>query len=192
MSYFFFEDQLPMPEQLLNAEGQLFSHCKQCEESLQNPPRTYTFEKVFKRYTNTEQPQVLFEYAICDDCATGIRQEISEESMMNMQAYFKNAAANRADEPEREQTIETRLQECLILGKSLATEKEYAWVARGFGNQLLVGEYPFAVSLTAMDELSSLLSEKTRDLFDDFVDRNFTGPPEFSQIPDGGGKWVLV
>jgi hypothetical protein len=64
-------------------------------------------------------------------------------------------------------------------------------VARGHGLKMLKSHYPFAISLTAMDELAELLSDKTRDLLDDFVERNFTGPPEFEVVPPDG-KWVLV
>jgi hypothetical protein len=80
----------------------------------------------------------------------------------------------------------------MITGHNLEQEQEYAFVARGNGNKLLVGYYPFVVSLTAMDELSALLSEKTRETLDNFVQNNFTSPPEYSNVPSGGGKWVLV
>ena len=189
MNFFLFEDREEMPQELHDAEGKLFNTCKQCSKSLLDPPAAYTVEKVFKRYPNTEAPQVQFEYAVCDDCAGGMREEFSEESAANIQNYFASHMANFEDLDERD--LHTRLHTCMIKSNDLAEEQEYAVVARGFGNQMLKSHYPFAIGVTAMDEISELISEKTRDLLDDFVERNFVGPPEFEVVPPDG-KWVLV
>ena len=189
MNYFLFEEPEDMPDALRPEDSPLFTHCKQCQQSLQDPPKAYTLEKVFKRYPNTPAPQVLFEYAICDVCASDIREEFSEESAQNMERYFA------AKLQEREQPIEVamdeRLSKCLLKNTPLIEEQEFAIVARGFGDKMLQSHYPFAISLSAMDELQELISEKTRDLLDDFVGKNFPGPPEFETVPVDG-KWVLV
>lgn len=189
MNFFLFEDQTEMPDALRPEDGTLFTHCKQCKQSLQEPPKAYTLEKVFKRYPNTSKPQVLFEYAICDACAGEIREEFSEESAANMQNYFADKIQNRNE--EFSDNIDERLNNCLLLNTPLHDEQEYAVVARGFGDKMLQSHYPFAISLSAMDELQELISEKTRDLLDDFVGKNFPGPPEFETVPVDG-KWVLV
>lgn len=189
MEFFWFEDREEMPKELYTEEGKPFETCKQCGKSLLEPPVGYTLEKVFKRYPNVAEPQVLFEYAVCDDCAGDMRNEFSEESAKNLQDYFTQSLMGRDD--VEEQDIHTRLNTCLIKNSNLAQEQEYAIVARGYGDQMLKSHYPFAIGLTAMDELAELLSEKTRDLLDDFVERNFTGPPEFEVVPPDG-KWVLV
>lgn len=185
-----FEDEVEMPTELLNEEGKLFENCKQCGAGLQNPPKPYTLEKVYKRYPNTDKPQVLFEYAVCDDCSEEIREEFSKESMQNMQMYFLEHLADRTAEIE-EQSLKEKLGQCLLKNTPLNEEQEYAIVARANGSKLLKSHYPFAIGVTAMDELQELLSEQTRDLLDDFVNRNFTGPPEFETVPVDG-KWVLV
>jgi hypothetical protein len=189
MDFFLFEQREEMPRELHDAEGKLFDACKQCGKNLLEPPASYTLEKVFKRYPNTESPQILFEYAVCDDCAGEMRDEFSEESAANIQNYFAKHMANLDDLEERD--LDARLHTCMIKNSSLADEQEYAVVARGHGNKMLLSHYPFAIGLTAMDEISELISEKTRDLLDDFVDRNFIGPPEFENSPVDG-KWVLV
>lgn len=189
MDFFLFEDREDMPEELYSEEGKPFEHCKQCSKNLHEPPASYTIEKVYKRYPNTDQPQVLFEYAVCDDCAGDMRDEFSEESAMNLQSYFAQHLIGQEGLDERD--IHERLNTCMIKSSSLEEEQEFAVVARGHGDQMLKSHYPFAISLTAMDELSELLSDKTRDLLDDFVERNFTGPPEFEEVPPDG-KWVLV
>lgn len=189
MELFWFEEREEMPKELYTEEGKPFESCKQCRRSLQEPPVGFTLEKVFKRYSNTEKPQVLFEYAVCDDCAGDMRNEFSEESAKNLQDYFTQSLLAR--EERDDQDLFTRLHTCLIKNHSVDQEQEYAIVARGFGNLMLKSHYPFAIGLTAMDELAELLSDKTRDLLDDFVERNFTGPPEFEGVPPDG-KWVLV
>lgn len=189
MEFFLFEDREEMPEELFTEEGKPFETCKQCGKSLHEPPVGYTLEKVYKRYPNAEKPQVLFEYAVCDDCAGDMRDEFSEESAQNLQNYFAQNLIGREDVAD--QDLDTRLNTCMIKNSALAEEQEYAVVARGYGDKMLKSHYPFAIGLTAMDELAELLSDKTRDLLDDFVERNFTGPPEFEVVPPDG-KWVLV
>jgi hypothetical protein len=189
MDFYLFENQEEMPEELYTADGEPFQSCKQCNKSLLDPPVSYTLEKVFKRYPNTNRPQVLFEYAVCDDCAGSMRDEFSEESAHNLQNYFTQHLTGRADFDADD--LSNRLNTCMIKNKALDEEQEYAVVARGHGMKMLKSHYPFAISLTAMDELAELLSDKTRDLLDDFVERNFTGPPEFEVVPPDG-KWVLV
>jgi hypothetical protein len=122
MDFFLFEDQTEMPAELLTAEGEYFSHCKQCEKNLQDPPQAYTLEKVFKRYPNTSSPQVLFEYAICDDCAGDIRGDFSEESAENMQRYFADKLQEREETLSDE--INVRLNTCLLTNAPLAEEQE--------------------------------------------------------------------
>ncbi len=190
MSFFLFEDEVDMPDSLLNEDGELFDECKQCGRSLHEPPLSYSIEKVFKRYPNMEKPQVLFEYAVCDACAMQIREEFSEESANNMQAYFTQNMIGRAQDIE-EQELETKLSTCLLSQKPLEEEQEYAIIARARGGKMLRSHYPFAIGVTAMDEIQELLSAKTRDLLDDFVNENFPGPPEFETVPVDG-KWVLV
>jgi hypothetical protein len=190
MTFFLFEDEQEMPERLLNEEGKHFETCKQCGESLLEPPRTYTLEKVFKRYPNVDKPQVLFEYAVCDDCSGEMRDDFSAESAEKLQAYFKERVITGATS-NSDLKAEDRLDRCVVTRKMLDEEQEFAIVARGFGKSMLQSHYPFAISLTAMDEMAELLSPQTRDLLDDFVERNFTGPPEFEVVPPDG-KWVLV
>lgn len=190
MDFWLFENEAEMPNELLTEEGQLFETCKQCGKSLHNPPLSYSIEKVFKRYPNTDRPQVLFEYAVCDSCAMQIREEFSEESAANMQAYFTRNLAAGASEIEN-QTLHDKLSTCLLSQKPLAEEQEYAIVARARGDKMLESHYPFAIGVTAMDDLQELLSDKTKDLLDDFVNQNFPGPPEFETVPVDG-KWVLV
>ncbi len=189
MEFFLFEDREEMPKELYTVEGIPFDHCKQCGKSLLEPPVGYTLEKVFKRYPNTDKPQVLFEYAVCDVCAGDMRDEFSEESAKNLQNYFAQSMLGRDGLDERD--LSERLSTCMIKNHDLAEEQEFAIVARGHGKKMLKSHYPFAISLTAMDEMAQLLSHKTRDLLDDFVERNFTGPPEFEVVPPDG-KWVLV
>ena len=190
MSFFLFEDEVDMPDSLLNEEGKLFDTCKQCGDSLHDPPRSYSIEKVFKRYPNTSAPQVLFEYAVCDSCALQIRDEFSAESAARMQDYFTSRLGSRAHQLE-DMPVDEKFKTCMLSEKPLEEEQEFAIVARARGGKMLKSHYPFAIGVTAMDELQDLLSDQTRDLLDDFVNRNFPGPPEFETVPVDG-KWVLV
>jgi hypothetical protein len=58
------------------------------------------------------------------------------------------------------------------------------------GDKMLVGEFPYIISLEAMEELTELLSDETKDEFDDFKKNLLGGPPELEELLKG--RPVLV
>ena len=60
--------------------------------------------------------------------------------------------------------------------------REYSIYAQANGKQLKYGVFPYAISGIVMEEVNNLLSEKTREVLDDFIGQHFSGPPEVADI----------
>lgn len=163
-------------------EDHPFEHCLVCECDLLQDDLHYLIEKA---YQGTE---VIFEYALCVSCAMAMRAELSPESLQRMQDQFENSQnleARRtrlAKLPTRE--IEPWIDTCVITGTSRHETDSYQLCAHCVGRELVLTDLPFMISAAAMNEMSALLSKKTRDSLDDFTDQYLGLPPELREVFD--------
>lgn len=74
------------------------------------------------------------------------------------------------------------LNSCFITNESIDEQEEYIIYGVFNGNKMMVSDFPYAIGLKAMDELTQLLSNKTLDIMDDFMGEYFTGPPEINEL----------
>jgi hypothetical protein len=70
----------------------------------------------------------------------------------------------------------------MVSGETIIKSKEYSLYAHAFGKKLVYDLFPYAVSGGVMEEVNDLISEKTREILDDFIGRHFSGPPEVAEI----------
>jgi hypothetical protein len=70
----------------------------------------------------------------------------------------------------------------MVSGETINESKEYSLYAHAFGKKLVYDLFPYAVSGEVMEEVNDLISEKTREILDDFIGRHFSGPPEVAEI----------
>ncbi len=71
-----------------------------------------------------------------------------------------------------------RLASCLLTNSPRGEETNYQLIDHGDGTNMYLGVAPYMISGKAADELFELLSAKTKDIPDDFIDENFGLPPE--------------
>ena len=62
--------------------GAPFRSCQVCERDLMTYTKPYVIEKAIRRYPKFDTEDVIFEYAICMDCAEEQRKQMSKESMI--------------------------------------------------------------------------------------------------------------
>ena len=60
-----------------------FSQCSICNKFFNDSSR-YFIEKVFKQNIVLNKSEIVYEYAICELCATSMSDEISEESKISI------------------------------------------------------------------------------------------------------------
>jgi len=163
-----------------------FENCISCNRPLQAPNTQYLIEKAFRQYRGEfSTTDVIFEYAMCLDCAELMRRELSLSSLSRIQEFFDQRVDlhQRREELRKKEGIDAErwLQHCLITGEDLGELDEYQIYGHFVANQCVFSFMPYMIGGPAVDEMTELLSEKTLGEIDRFVDDNFGLPPELKK-----------
>ncbi|MEL7006287.1 MAG: hypothetical protein AAFN93_26705, partial [Bacteroidota bacterium] len=126
------------------------------------------------RYKGFSAEDVVFDYAICIDCAMNIRNSFSAESKKKIDEYFLMHAGKLQKNFNENQ----ELGSCMITGKAKSDLEEYQIYAHCVGNHLSNEVPPYLISGIAQDELMQLISNETLDILNGFFDRHFSPDPE--------------
>lgn len=187
-----FFEYLEIPKDFHSLEtGQLISHCIDCERYLLDDIE-YVLEKAIKNYPEANSQDVIFEYAICMDCADKMRKELSQESIASINNYFfSKIDINNLSESLETKTIDEMYSNCIITSKHQNELEEYQIYAHCKGSKMIKSIFPYMISIDAAMELGELLSLETRDFLDNFKDKHFAPPPEFEDILNGP-KFVFI
>lgn len=166
-----------------------FSHCLICNEALEHKHR-YAVEKVFKQNQLTGVSEIIYEYAICFDCATEVGDEISEESMEAIQNLYEAHSQNMMMKLDylhstEKYNIESWTERCSFTAKEIRLCSEYSVSGIIENGQLVYEHAPIVVSDLFMEKIQDCMSKKTRDYFDGFKDEYFDLPPELKDLING-------
>lgn len=165
--------------------GQLFRHCIECDRNLLEDGCEYLIERAIRNYRGYRASDVIFDYAICMDCAQALHARLSRESLGRIQSYFSRNADLRAHlartTPDE---LDRFTAQCLVKGKDRAECDEFQIYAHCRGNKLLLSNPPYMVCGQAIEELTELLSEATREELGGFFDKHFGPDPDlFASTP---------
>ena len=80
-------------------------------------------------------------------------------------------------------SIDAWLERCLLSDRPAQMYREYQLIALCRGPWIQRDFYPALISGPALEEISDLLSDETRDWMNDFVGSNFGMPSEFCMPP---------
>ncbi|MEL7001705.1 MAG: hypothetical protein AAFN93_03115 [Bacteroidota bacterium] len=175
--------------------GGKFERCIDCDRYLLDENEEYFIEKAIKKYPGFKAQDVIFEYAICIHCAERMRSEMSTESLNSLETYMME----NTDIARRMEIVQANpnnplawMQECLIKGVSQEELTEYQIYAHCQGDKLNLMQMPYMVSSIALDEISQLLSDKTLDQLNGFMDEHFGPPPELKEPLPSRRRVILV
>jgi len=174
-----------IPKIFHKADGGLLSECIMCNRNLLSPAQDYLIEKAVRVYPEVKKSEVIIEYAMCMPCAEAMRNELSAESKQRIEAYF----AQHVNLKKREVLLKPKkapfknwIGHCLVKDTPINKSIEYSIYAHGFGKKMVYDFFPYSISGEVMEEVSNLLSVKTREVLDDFIGKHFSGPPEIAEI----------
>ncbi len=163
-----------------------FKNCLVCDCILAASGAPYFVEKAYRRYSQFKTTDVIYEFSMCFRCAEDMRKSLSEESQMRMNEYLAAniAESNRASKLSNSDpnSASLWLENCFITDEPINEQEEYIIYGVFNGNKMMVADFPYAIGLKAMNELTQLLSNKTLDIMDDFMGEYFTGPPEINEL----------
>ena len=155
-------------------------NCTICGCSLLENDTQYVIEKAFK------DGLVEIEYAICMDCLENMKGNMSEESMKNIENYLMENMSNMEEKLEdyyfngRDSNV--FLEKCAIKGTPKEELSEYQIAGLFKGKMLDPQVFPYLISMEAAEEINNLLSKKTKDELDGFIDDLIGLPPEWLEI----------
>ena len=123
-----------------------FERCIQCNKYLLDDDTEYIIEKAVKNYERYEAKDVVFDYAICMDCAEEMRKEISKESWQSMMNYFQQNMDVHARLQMQNQSPTENLSKCMIKNTHMDQCSEYQIYAHCRGNKLNMENPPYMIS----------------------------------------------
>ncbi|MDB9882794.1 hypothetical protein OAD66_06630 [Bacteroidia bacterium] len=163
-----------------------FTNCSLCDGKLSDYSK-YAIEKVFKQNKILNTSEIVYEYAICWDCAQTSGSDISEDSKIAIMSLFvehKNFISMRTDylHANKMYNIESWIERCSLTGKEVRLCNEYAISAIIENDKLLYEHSPMVVSDEFMEKLQSVLSKETKDKFDGLRDKILDGSPSVEDL----------
>lgn len=160
-----------------------FSDCGICGRDLHSNNLAYLIEKAYRRFPENGGEELLFEIAVCHDCARNMRTQLSKESRKAVNEFFYQEFMTRLQEL-READDEYLLSHCLLSGKPLAEMKEYQIYAHCQGAGMADHGASYILSDEVIEQIQNLLSDETRDQLRKFSDDHLGTPPELQKILD--------
>lgn len=137
---------------------------------------------LFVRTHDKTKYQSSFEYVICERCKVDMMKSLSQESMKNIQQF----AMNLGGMPQLEDANDTKIDldfmmsHCIHSGKSIEELEEYHLV--GIFKEGKLVQLPMVYGEGFIEEYSELLSEETKEFFDDFFDHITVLPPTLAKL----------
>jgi len=157
----------PIPQELHSFyEDRPFRICTRCGEGLQDFKNGYRVSKIYKG------DEVIFEYALCTPCLHNIMEESSEESRQRLYDFQTSRLRQVAG-----------FDECALCDRMEEASQiaEYGLVGICLGEAIVEAN---KICGLCMEEMSELVSKKTRESWDRFVEENFPGvPADFETFP---------
>jgi hypothetical protein len=156
-----------------------FSTCTFCSKSLLKSHDPYMIEKSYKVNPVNGKKNTLFEYAICLACNIRKMESMSKESIQNIRSYMENNFVLEEWDLQKNNNL---FEKCIVTGKPVKELEEYNIVGQFIGDKMIVGHFPILLSPSIGDEIQELLSQKTKDEFDDFMNTINGIPTELKEL----------
>ncbi len=156
-----------------------FARCLDCNCELEERD----FYLVQKCYVGTE---AVFEFAICDTCRMSLSEQCSDETNRAVQAFMQSHLSRREREFQKLDEMDTVLHkcmnECAICSRARLECHRYTIGGLGHEMDLVVqlsplAQSPLMICQECEGSLAELVSHKTRDTWDRFVEEHFDSPP---------------
>ena len=153
--------------------GEPFVNCISCGLNLDDPELPFLVAKSFRG------DECIFEYAICEQCRANMAEEFSQESRQRLAGFFHQ----RVDLDHRARLAVLGpgpapwIAHCAACRKSRDEMDSFSIGGLLLGSEILFDPYPLCLCGQCEEEIQEILSKETRDIWDDFVDTHFDGPP---------------
>ncbi len=182
-----------IPEEFFSFEtNKPFERCIECDAYLLDG-REYMIEKAYRKYKGFSAVDTVFDYAICVECATKMRNEFSRESLRRIDNYFQTGIqfSKFLHKSDEKLDIKACLGSCIIKDHRIEDLEEYQTYAYCHGDKIYKGVPPYLVGGPAIDEVLELVSNPTMDFLNGFYNKHFSPDPSLMN-PTPSPKLVFV
>ena len=157
-----------------------FQNCVACKKKLLHVDSEYIIEKAINNNL------VEYEYALCMQCVDSMKNKLSTESIKEISEFLMmhSALPEKMNHMwhQKAPSVENSISHCIINNEPITELEEYMITAHCKDDQLLFSHMPYMVSIEAADKITSVLSAKTKDELDNFMDMHIGLPPEWMEI----------
>ncbi len=136
----------------------LFEKCLKCERRLQEIPGVYEVQKIYR------QGRSIWEHAICSPCGQEMIEEYSDESLSRIHDFMARLDLGRES-----------MSNCHLCESPIETGNEHMISSLCQQDRMVMS--PMILCVDCLDQMNSLLSDETRDSWDDFVRDHVPGLP---------------
>ncbi|HUH34558.1 MAG TPA: hypothetical protein VL022_01875 [Moheibacter sp.] len=176
---FFHDFNEEIPTEFYSSENhQIPTKCSVCDQAFGN--RHFFIEKAFQKTHDHTEFQMTFEYAICEHCKKGMMKSISKKSMEHIQEFVKDGFPGFQSFDPKDLDIQHLLNHCMASGQAIEELDAYHLVGI-FKNGKMV-QMPMVYGEHFIEAYSEILSEETKDFFDDFFNHITLLPPTLAKI----------
>jgi hypothetical protein len=158
-----------------------FCNCTFCGQDLLAKSVNYMIEKSIKVNPNNNQKNTVFEYAICIDCNKRKMAAMSIDSVNNIKKYMETNFLIEEWEDHANDNNDP-FAKCLVTKVPVEDLEEYNIIGQFIGDKMIGGQFPVLISPCIGEEIQELLSQETKDEFDDFMDTITNVPPELKAL----------
>lgn len=171
-----------IPEEFYSFETNTpFERCIECNKYLLDEETEYIIEKAVRNYQGYSAKDTVFDYALCMHCADRMRKEISKDSWESMMRYFQENMDVMTRLEMQEKSPLENLKCCMVKKTDMNDCSEYQIYAHCKGKKLNMENPPYMISGEVMDELLPLLSDKTIDEMNGFMNKHFSPDPSIME-----------
>ena len=164
-----------------DSNDSVFEECTFCRKNLLTCSETYMIEKSFKINPNNGKKNTVFEYAICMSCNLKKMNAMSSESISNIKSYMQENFSQESFELKTN-SGSNLFEKCAVTGKNIQELSEYNIIGQFFSKKMVLGHFPILLSPRIGEEIQELLSQETKDEFDDFMNTINDVPPELKEL----------
>ncbi len=170
-------------------EQEWICRCKICNSNLLEGNTPFALEKAIKVFPEIKAKEVIFEIAICDNCASESRKSLSKQSLTDIETFMTGDQVRENMMKCVEESYENggdTFGYCIITGVPKEFINEFQIIAQCQSGFLLPGTEAFMISSQGIEIIQDLLSPETKEELDRFKNEHFGIPPEFENILNPG------
>ena len=155
-----------------SGERDWFDQCTVCDTRFKNDSPQYVIEKEFQRSLPSDEPELIYELALCQRCLSEQDSSYSNESREHIARFYSEVVDldRRASELLQEMREEKRLDirrwigQCAVTNQPIEKALRYRLMAHGLGQWLAMAAAPLVLSGSALEQFQSGLSDQTNEV----------------------------